>query len=158
MKTKNFAYGLAALVAPLILAACASAPATKEAADTSAEASDSVKVSTDLAAPLERRATDRWKLLIAKDGARAYTYLTPGYRAKKPEKEYIDWVLARPVNWVSAAYQQHTCDTKESCKVSMFLGVETSIRGVPGMQQAFAEVSERWLQIDGVWYYLPEDA
>lgn len=158
MKTKTLAYGMAALVAPLILAACASAPATKEVVDASAEASDSVKVSTDPAAPLERRATDRWKLLIAKDGARAYGYLTPGYRAKKSEREYVDWVNARPVTWVSAAYQEYQCDSKESCKVYLFLTLETTLRGVSGTQQTFATVEERWLKIDGVWYHLPEDA
>ena len=157
MKTKNLGYRWAALLAPMLLAACASSPTPKESVDAAAADAGAVKVSTDASAPLERRATDRWKLLIAKDGARAYTYLTPGYRAKKPEKEYVDWVNSRPVKWVSAAYQEYSCDTKESCKVSLFLTLETMIRGIPGLQQTFATVEERWLQIDGVWYHLPED-
>lgn len=159
MSHTTFGLRLAALVTPMFLAACAAnAPSKMESVDAAAETAGAASVSADPAAPLERRATDRWKLLIAKDGARAYAYLTPGYRAKKSEKEYVDWVNSRPVKWISAAYQEYTCDTKESCKVNIFLTIETTMRGVSGAQQTFAALEERWLQIDGVWYHLPEDA
>lgn len=158
MTFKTPAYLMAAIATPLLLVACASAPAPKEAADGAAESSNAIQVSSDAAAPLERRATDRWKLLIAKDGVRAYGYLTPGYRAKKTEKEYKDWVDSRPVKWLSAAYQEYSCDTPDSCRVNLFLTLETTLRGVSGAQQTFATIDERWLRLEGVWYHLPEDA
>lgn len=158
MRTKPSALRLLALVAPILLVACASAPKSTESQDGKAAETDAgVSVSADLNAPLQRRATDRWKLLVAKDGARAYAYLTPGYRARKTEKEYQDWVNSRPVKWISGAYQEHSCTTKESCNVSLLLTVETRLRGIPDAQQLFVTVDERWLLIDGVWYHLPED-
>lgn len=165
MKPKS-ALTLATLLgASLLLAACATPSATKstnEAGDAdaggkSAATAASVKVSTDLHASLERRATDRWKLLVAGEPARAYQYLTPGYRATKSEKDYVDWARARQVVWTQAQYQEHTCSDPESCKVGLQLTVKVKLRGVAGEHETTTYISENWLKIDGVWYHLPKD-
>ena len=112
-------------------------------------------MSSDPRAPLERRATDRWKLLIARDAARAYTYLTPGYRAGQAEGEYSKWLASRQIEWRSAAYVDHTCDSPDVCKVALSLAVETTVPGIPGKHNVTGGVVESWLKFDGVWYHLP---
>ncbi|MBK7144169.1 MAG: hypothetical protein IPH76_02765 [Xanthomonadales bacterium] len=142
-----------------LLASCASTPAGKpEAGDAAAVATTEggVVVSSDPRAPLERRATDRWKLLIAKDAARAYTYLTPGYRAGQTEGEYAKWLDGRRVKWTAAVYVDHACSSSDACKVSLSVSVETVVPGVPGKQSLTSSVTENWLLIEGVWYHLPE--
>ncbi len=141
-----------------LLASCATTPAGKsEAGDAAAEATTEMEWwSSDPRAPLERRATDRWKLLIAKDAARAYTYLTPGYRAGQTEGEYAKWVDGRRVSWISAVYVDHTCSSSDACKVSLSVSVETVVPSVPGKQSLTSSLTENWLLIEGVWYHLPE--
>lgn len=158
MMNYKFRNAFVSAMVAVLLGGCASTPADKtakpEAADASAAAG--VAVSGDPKAPLERRATDRWKLLIAKDAARAYTYLTPGYRQQQSAAEYVAWVNTRQVSWVSAQYQDHHCESPQSCAVGLQLTVSTKLRGVAGEQQATTYISERWLQVDGVWYYFPK--
>lgn len=165
MKLTNAVFLTAVLGASLHLAGCATSSATKsgpEAGDADAVTAEStapgsVEVSTDVHASLERRATDRWKLLVAGEPARAYQYLTPGYRATKTEKDYVDWARARQVVWTQALYQEHTCSDPESCKVGLQLTVKVKLRGVAGEHETTTYISENWLKIDGVWYHLPKD-
>jgi hypothetical protein len=151
------------LAGNLLIAGCATAPQEKpESGDAAAGVADTtaggkVAVSADPHAPLERRATDRWKLLIGAEPKRAYQYLTPGYRATKSEKDYVDWAAARQVVWTQAQYQDHTCSDPESCKVGLQLTVKVKLRGVAGEHDTTTYISENWLKIDGVWYHLPKD-
>lgn len=147
-----------------LLSACATQGGNKTGtADVAKEAGDAVAtgaiaVSSDPFAPLERRATDRWKLLVGGEAARAYQYLTPGYRATKPEKEYVDWVRARQVVWSQALYQDHECSSPESCKVGLQLTVKVKLRGVSGEQETTTYISEQWLKLDNVWYHFPKES
>lgn len=159
MMNYKFRNAYAIAIVAVLLGGCASTPADKtakpEAADASAAAG--VAVSGDPKAPLERRATDRWKLLIAKDAARAYTYLTPGYRAGTSASDYAVWMGKRQVTWLSAAYSDRTCTSEDACKVDLMVQVETALSGIPGKHQTSSLVTEDWLRIDGVWYFLPLD-
>jgi len=119
---------------------------------------DGVKVSPDPQAPLERRATDRWKLLIAGDAAGAYAYLTPGYRATKTPEQYDEWLRTRQIKWKAAFYTDHGCDHPEACKVDLIVSAETMLRGIATPQMSSGTISEDWLLIDGVWYHLPKEA
>ena len=74
-------------IALLLLAACASNPSGR-----SSSGSDEHEV-------LMERAMERWNLLIAKDAAKAWTYLSPGYRSTHPQKTYADEMSQRPVRW-----------------------------------------------------------
>lgn len=150
----------AAVSAAMLLSACASSPAQKNEvpAPAASAASAGVAVSEDPQAPIERRVTDRWKLLIAKDAARAYTYLTPGYRTTTTAAQYDDWLRARQVKWTSGKYVDRQCADATTCTVSVEVSIETKLPGIPGIQQSTGVIDEQWLQIEGVWYHLPKNA
>lgn len=143
----------------VLLAACAASPEKKgdavAAPANSAQAANGIDVSTDPKAPLPRRATDRWKLLIAKDAARAFTYLTPGYRATMTSAQYEEWLRTRQIRWTQGKYVDHHCSEPTACVVSIEVSIETKVPGIPGVQASSGVVEESWLQIDGVWYHLP---
>jgi hypothetical protein len=149
-----------AIAALVLLSGCATAP--KEQGDAvaapAAVAATGVVVSTDPQAAIERRATDRWKLLVAKDAVRAYGYLTPGYRATMTATQYDEWLRSRQIKWVAGKYVDRTCSDATTCTVSMEIVAETKLPSIPGVQQGAALVEEQWLQIDGVWYHLPKNA
>lgn len=143
-----------------LLSACASTQDKDEAPKAGAglSTSDGVKVSTDPLAPLERRATDRWKLLIAGDAAGAYAYLTPGYRTTKTSEQYAEWVRTRQIKWKAAFYSDHQCESPDACKADLIVSAESMLRGVSTPQLSSGTISEDWLRIDGVWYHLPKEA
>lgn len=152
---------LAAAAAIALLSACASAPATKTESSDAAAApivNDTNAVSDDPTAPIERRVTDRWKLLVAGDAARAYTYLTPGYRQTETAAQYADWLKARQIKWTAGKYMDRQCDDASTCTVSVQIVAETKLPGIPGVQEASSVIEEKWLQFDGVWYHLPKNA
>jgi hypothetical protein len=149
----------------ILLSACATAPATKNdgaaapvAASAAGQTADAVVVSEDPKAPLERRVTDRWKLLVAKDAARAYGYLTPGYRATTTPAQYEEWMRTRQIKWTAGKYVDRHCDDTTTCSVSVDVSIETKMPGIPGVQASAGVIEESWLQIEGVWYHLPKIA
>lgn len=150
----------ASLVA--LLSACASAPATKTEAQAAPAVGGAVAgevvIAEDPKAPLERRVTDRWKLLVAKDAAKAYGYLTPGYRATTTPAQYDEWMRTRQVKWTAGKYVDRHCDDKTTCVVSVEVAIETKLPGIPGVQASAGVIDENWLQIEGVWYHLPKNA
>lgn len=151
---------VAAASAAMLLSACASAPAQKAevVAPAATGASVGLAVSEDPGAPIERRVTDRWKLLIARDAARAYTYLTPGYRTTTTPAQYDEWLRTRQVKWTSGKYVDRHCADATTCTVSVEVSIETKLPGIPGIQQSTGVIDEQWLQIEGVWYHLPKNA
>ena len=158
MKIKNIWNLAATAVLAALLASCASTPAGKpEAGDAAAAPAatteSGVSVSSDPRAPLERRATDRWKLLIARDAARAYTYLTPGYRAGQAEGEYSKWLASRQIEWRSAAYVDHTCDSPDVCKVVLIAGRGDHRPRNPGQPQLDQRSSGKLVEVR--WRLVP---
>ncbi len=149
------------LATATLLAACANTQEKDQPSQvtgTGPSTTDGVKVSTDPQAPLERRATDRWKLLVAGDATGAYAYLTPGYRATKTPEQYAEWVRTRQIKWKAALYTDHKCENPDVCKVDMIISAETMLRGISTPQSSAGAISENWLRIDGVWYHLPKEA
>ncbi len=141
-----------------LLAACANTAGKDKPAQTAGPSTtDGVKVSTDPQAPLERRATDRWKLLIAGDAAGSYAYLTPGYRATNTPEQYAEWLRTRQVNWKAALYTEHQCESPDVCKVDLIISGDVTMRGISSRQSSSGMINESWLRIDGVWYHLPKE-
>lgn len=149
----------AAVSAAMFLSACASSPAqkTQAAAPAASEASTGLVVSEDPRAPIERRVTDRWKLLVARDAARAYNYLTPGYRTTTTPAQYDEWLRTRQIKWTAGKYVDRHCADATTCTVSVEVSIETKLPGIPGIQQSTGVIDEQWLQIEGVWYHLPKN-
>lgn len=141
MKLKpHLAVGLAAL----LLAACAthvSKPTAQEAATP------------------EARAQQRWDALLAKDYAKAFTYLSPGMRSGMNTENYGQQMQMRPVKWSAAKVIGSDCGDdladKELCRVNV--EVNFSVSGVvPGVKtmDGVSVVEERWIRVDDNWYYV----
>ena len=133
----------------LALAGCASTGKIESAG--SAEA-------TAAADDVEVRSKQRWEALLAKDYATAYQYLTPGHRAKVTAERYGAQVSVLPVKWTSAEVLASEC-VEDRCDVRVNLGfrVRSHLPGV-GWIDSKQVVVEKWLRLDGAWYYLPESA
>lgn len=128
----------------LILAACASGPGPGAG-----------KVDASPEATIERRAVERWNLLIEDDLHAAYDYLTPGYRATRTADAYAAGAKPAIMTWTGIEWRDVECETGDSCLASLLLQYTVQMQGagtVPGM----TEVKERWVRLDGIWYHLPE--
>ena len=134
---RTLATGLLALA----LAGCAST-GTKEVA----------------AEDVETRSQQRWEALLAKDYAAAYEYLTPAQRAKLTAERYAAQTSVLPVKWTSADVLDAECE-QDRCDVRVDLGfrVRSHLPGV-GWIDSKHIVVEKWLRLEGAWYYLPESA
>ena len=135
---KSARRGVWVLMGALALAACATTPAP-----------------TPEEAVLER-AQERLDLLLAEDLAGAYEYLSPGYRSGVTLPAYQREVLSRPVRWTSARAVASDC-SEDVCNVRIALEFEV-YAAVPGMSRFKSPGAgeERWLRIDGQWYYVPK--
>lgn len=139
---------LLALAAALLLGACASTPSTS----TGASSSDGSKEA------LKQRATERWEFLIAHDAAKAWEYLTPGYRATITAEKYGNQMNSRPAQWKSAKITKIDCAQPGNCQVyvavtySLVMGI-----GGSGPVTTFAPLKETWLFLHNQWYYLPSE-
>lgn len=128
------------LMPVILLAACASTP--KPSDETGLEA-------------LERRVMARWQHLIAGETLQAYEYLTPGYRSTRTPESYIRTVRSPAISWTSASWRDATCSTPDSCLVDLLLSYSVRIPNA-GQRPGFRAIQERWLNVDGQWYHLPE--
>lgn len=120
-----------------LLGACAS---TAPAPEQSAGAAD--------------RARQRWALLIARDPAKAWEFLSPGYRSTMPLEQYTRETLARPITWISAEVRDEVCES-EACTITVGLEYQATLPTV-GKVQYPAFVEERWIRLDDGWYHVPE--
>lgn len=129
------------IAASALLAACAGSGVTR---DTTSQAA------------LKERVQQRWQLLIDKQGAKAYTYLTPGYRQTISEAQYAARMNNRPIDWSGAKLGELACKQPATCDVHVFVAYSML---VPGMSQditSVAPLTEQWLLLDNQWYYLPQ--
>ncbi|TCT00379.1 hypothetical protein [Pseudofulvimonas gallinarii] len=138
--TANFRW--AGLGLTLILAACASGPGAG-------------KVDASPEATIERRAVERWNLLIDNNFHAAYDYLSPGYRSTRTVAAYAAGAKPPIMTYTSAQWLGVTCDTEDSCLARLLLQYTIQMPGA-GEAPAITEMKERWLRLGGQWYYLPE--
>ena len=114
-----------------------------------------VKVQDDSA--LEKLSVERWNLLINHHAEKAYDFLSPGTRATESREKYAAEMNNRPVHWESVTYIDHKCDDPDACTVKLraMFSVNMSAR-LGKAVQSVTLLWERWVRIDGHWYYLPE--
>jgi hypothetical protein len=130
------------LLLPLGLAACGGAPGVKGAND------DAV---------LQQRSTERWNLLIAHKAEKAYDYLSPGTRSTESREKYTADMNNRPVHWQSVSYVDRKCDDADACTLQLQAAYSVNMSARMGHDvQSTTLVWERWIRVDGQWYYLPE--
>lgn len=105
----------------------------------------------------ESRAQARWDSLIAGKHEDAYAFLAPGVRSTRPLDVYVRDLANRPVKWVKATTIGQNCE-EDSCTVDVEIEyrVDLPARGV-GTVQVPHRQQERWIRLDGVWYFVPED-
>jgi hypothetical protein len=106
--------------------------------------------------PIEVRVMSMWDSLLASDVSSAYEYLSPGYRSSVSLSQYQKQLLIRKVKWTSAKYIESEC-TETTCNVKISLGY-TVFAAVPGVKtfSSAQTITEDWVQIDRVWYMVPE--
>jgi hypothetical protein len=104
---------------------------------------------------VDRRAVERWNLLISHEADKAWDYLTPGYRATQPRGDYAKAMNTRPVVWKSATFHDKDCDAQR-CTVHVDVTYGIPMPGMPGKtSEATSRQTETWLLVDGDWYFLP---
>lgn len=140
----SFRIFIAAILAAA-LAACAGQGARTTAAGGGASASAA------------ERAKARWTAIVEGRFEDAYGFLTPGVRSATDREAYAKEQAVKPVHYKSVTATAESCEA-DSCIVTSDLEYEVKIplAGV-GSQTIAASVEERWIRIDGTWYYLPDD-
>lgn len=146
MKTKNLsAARYFAVLGVAALAGCATNGGVSSKAATSG-ADPSV---------LKTRSVERWNFLIANNAAKAYDYLTPGFRSTKSRDDYAKEMNGRAMRWTSAAYLSQECET-DKCTVKLSVGYKVNLGGPAGTVNSSGPVTETWIKTSGSWYMLPD--
>lgn len=104
---------------------------------------------------LQRRAVERWELLIAGDMDKAYEYLTPGYRQTRSLERYKAGARNAALTWKEAKWHRGDCVGPDSCTAVILLTYSVKMPGagsVPGIRP----LEERWIRSRGEWYHLPD--
>lgn len=104
---------------------------------------------------LERRAVERWQLLIDGKPEEAYEYLTPGYRLTRNQDAYMERYRPGVIRWRSVEWRGADCAEADSCEVRLLL---TYTVAMPSAGEGFSvrELKERWLRVKGQWYHFPD--
>ncbi|MCB1634998.1 MAG: hypothetical protein KDI37_12515 [Xanthomonadales bacterium] len=154
MKKSLFPRYAAGLLALSVLAGCATTGPnegrTGSTVTTPMAPADASKV-------VMERAQSRWQALIDHRFADAYGYLTPGYRELVGSDEYQGTMGSRPVKWEHAEVSEAKCEG-EICDVKVMMRYSLTMPQ-PGVGRvgSFTIIDERWLVVDGQWYYLPAE-
>ncbi len=113
---------------------------------------------SDPTADVEKRAVDRWNLLIAHKAERAYDYLSPGTRETQTRESYAASMNSRPVRWTKATFNHKECDA-DRCKVYIDVSYSVPMPGAGAVGKAVESTStqsETWLRVKDDWYFLPK--
>jgi hypothetical protein len=133
----------------LVLAAC-TATGGRKSADEAVESTT---------ARLEKRALERWKLLVAKQPDKAWEYLSPGVRATWPKEKYASEMSQRPVKWEKAElYKEAACEAEDACTIALLVtySMDVPLPNV-GRVTSPSVLEEKWIALDGVWYHVPAE-
>lgn len=105
---------------------------------------------------LEVRSEKRWQHIIAGDFEGAYSYLSPGYRKTRAMADYVEALANRPVRWTDANYEDQACTSEDVCTVKVLIkfNLDMPVTNV-GRVESLDYLEEKWLRVDGVWYFLP---
>lgn len=127
----------------LLLAACAGIPSMGGGAPDT-EVGERVKA--------------RYAALVAKKYEAAYGFFTPSFRQSWTYREYM---IMRPpvVTYSNAELVFVKCATQDACEVGVNVTYTPSadVRGVPKGLEVSRFNEERWIRVDGQWwFYLPD--
>jgi hypothetical protein len=95
------------------------------------------------------RAQARWNALIAGEWDKAYSYMTPSYRAVVEQKRYPSR-FSGSVSWLAAEVVRVDC-AEQSCTVRMKVTFRPVLGGRPG-SAASTGFDETWVFEDGQWW------
>ena len=105
---------------------------------------------------VEQRVNERWEKLLSGDLAGAYEYLSPGYRSSVTSLQYQRSILLKQVKWTSAKYLESNCEGVNCiARVNVGYTVYGALPGVKSFSSS-RDVEETWLQVDGIWYFVPK--
>lgn len=126
----------------LLLAACAGLPGGGAALDV--EVGERVKA--------------RYAALVAKKYETVYGFFSPSFRQSWTYREYM---IMRPpvVTYSSAELVSVKCATQEACEVGVNVKYTPSadVRGVPKGLEVSRFNEEKWIRVDGQWWFYPPD-
>jgi len=123
----------------LLLGACAVAP--KPPAETMAQ-----------------RVQKRWDIVVAGDLKAAYGFFSPALRESVSYESYLQSVLTRTVHWTKGEFREVVGCEDVVCKVRVAIHYE--VNGLAPGQGTFKSVRmviEDWIEVDGIWYFVPPD-
>ncbi len=103
---------------------------------------------------VNQRATERWKLLLAKKFEAVYAYTTPGFRALVDSETYRNRFGASGT-WVDAQVVRVDCPEPVKCRVIVRLDVK-SFSGASFGDKFSSHLDEVWLLESGQWYIFQE--
>lgn len=109
--------------------------------------------------PAAERAADRAGFFVAGQFDKAWEFTTPGYRATVPQKNYVEKSEVWPIKWLDASVVDSDCVADAmTCEVAIYVEFQTQIP-MPhvGRLTMNHKLTETWLKIDDVWYFLPPD-
>lgn len=112
----------------------------------------------DKASPdnVDRRSVERWNLLVAHEGEKAYDYLTPGFRVTQTREAYAAAVNNRPVQWKTIKFNRKECDA-DRCKAYIDVTYTVKLPGVGKPTESSSTQVESWILVNGEWYFLPSN-
>jgi hypothetical protein len=104
---------------------------------------------------VDKRAVERWNLLIATKPDKAYDYLSPGYQKTQTREAYAAQMGNRPVHWKKVSFLGKDC-SEDVCHVRLLVDFTVNVSVGMGREASSVDViKEDWLNIDGHWYFLP---
>ncbi len=99
------------------------------------------------------RALARWQALIQGDFEKAYSYLSPGYRAVTSLPLYRSH-FGEAVRWKEAILKDISC-TDTICDVVLTIHYQYTTRSA-GEYEGERPLKETWVRADNEWWFLPE--
>lgn len=104
---------------------------------------------------VEKRAQQRWSLLVDKKAEKAYDYLTPGYRKSMSREDYASLKNNVAMTWKAVKVNSSTCE-QDTCEVLLTIDYDVAMPGgAGGRMTTFAPLREKWVRLGGEWYFLP---
>jgi hypothetical protein len=144
------------IIAAIALAACQPKATTKPGEAQTAVETKAGTIAVNPSDSLEARSEKRWQHIIAGEFEKAYTYLSPGYRQTRALDQYVENLANRPVRWTEADYEDQSCSSEDVCTVKVMIkfNMDMPVTNV-GRVESLDYLEEKWLRVDGVWYFLP---
>ncbi|ABA57276.1 hypothetical protein Noc_0763 [Nitrosococcus oceani ATCC 19707] len=102
-----------------------------------------------------QRAVERWQALAQRDMEKAYSYLSPGYRAVN-SLELYQARIGDKVQWKGATVKKIAC-ADNTCDVTLTLRYRYATPPTGSHYEGERPIKEKWTQTEDQWWLLPED-